>query len=68
MARIRDESTWVAENFQAAQTKVYVSPIGDGPGPYVLTDSYKTAAWELAAHRIGLAAARLAILLNDAFQ
>jgi len=68
MARIRDESTWVAESFQAAQSKVYVSPIGDGPGPYVLTDLYETAAWELAAHRIGLAAARLAILLNDAFQ
>jgi len=68
MASIRDESTWVAESFQAAQSKVYVSPIGDGPGPYVLTDSYKTTAWELAAHRISLAAVRLANLLNDALQ
>ncbi|HKC93829.1 MAG TPA: S1/P1 nuclease [Nitrospira sp.] len=68
MARIRDEATWVAESFQAAQSKVYVSPIGEGTGPYVLTDSYRTAAWKLAAHRTGLAAARLAILLNDALQ
>jgi S1/P1 Nuclease len=68
MAGIRDESTWVAESFQAAQSKVYVSPIGDGLGPYVLTESYQTAAWELAAHRIALAATRLANLLNDALQ
>lgn len=68
LASISDESIWIKESFEAAQTHVYVSPIGAGIGPYEVTDSYKAAAQELAAQRIALAGTRLANLLNDALR
>lgn len=68
LASIGDENVWIRESFEAAQTHVYVSPIEVGDGPYEVTDSYVSAARELAAHRIALAGARLANLLNDALR
>ena len=68
LASISDEVTWIEESFQAAQTHVYVSPIGVGPGPYVLRKSYQAAARDLAVQRIALAGVRLANLLNDVLQ
>jgi S1/P1 nuclease len=68
LASIGDEDVWIQESFVAAQTQVYVSPIEVGDGPYEVTDSYVSAARELAAHRIALAGARLANLLNDALR
>jgi len=67
-AAIIDEAVWIRESFEAAQTYVYVLPIGAGAGPFELTDAYAGAAQELAGQRIALAGARLANLLNDAFR
>jgi S1/P1 Nuclease len=60
-----DEKEWVAEGFQAAQKVVYAPPVGAGDGPYTLTPEYKKRAGNLAKHRVALAGARLAKLLND---
>ncbi|HSF69632.1 MAG TPA: S1/P1 nuclease [Nitrospira sp.] len=68
LASIADEDVWIRESFEAAQTHVYVSPIEVGDGPYEVTDSYVSAARELAGQRIALAGARLANLLNDALR
>jgi hypothetical protein len=68
VASIIDEAVWIQESFDAAQTHVYVSPIGVGVGPYEVNDRYQAAAQQLAAQRIALAGARLANLLNDALQ
>ena len=68
LAAISGEATWIDESFQVAQAQVYVSPIGVGPGPYVLDDSYKAAAQEIAAQRIALAGVRLANVLNEALK
>ena len=68
LASIGDEVVWIQESFEAAQTHVYVLPIGVGVGPYEVTDNYTAAAQELAARRIALAGARLANLLNEALR
>lgn len=68
LALIDDEGKWTQESFEAAQAQVYVSPIGVGPGPYVLDDAYKAAAQEIARQRLALAGVRLANLLNDALK
>ncbi len=58
------EADWVAESFQDAQQDVYVSPIGNGLGPFQLTSAYKKAAKKLAQQRVALAGARLANMIN----
>ena len=68
LAAISDEAVWIRESFEAAQARVYASPIGVGAGPYEVSDGYKTAAEQLAMQRVALAGARLANLLNDAFR
>lgn len=68
LASIGDEGAWIRESFEAAQSAAYASPIGVGPGPYELTDGYRSAARELARQRLALAGARLANLLNEALQ
>lgn len=57
-------SAWINESFADAQSKVYVSPIGEGNGPFHLTATYQDAAKQEAKQRVALAAARLANLLN----
>ncbi len=61
-----DVSAWVQEGLKLAQTKVYVTPIGDGDGPFVITPAYQAAAYTLGQERMALAGARLANLLNQA--
>ena len=68
LASISDESAWIRESFEVAQTHVYAPPIAVGAGPYELTDEYLEAAQDLAAQRIALAGARLANLINDALR
>jgi hypothetical protein len=63
---IADEVTWAHESFEAAKTYAYADPIGEGSGPYALTEEYKRAAWKIAQQRAALAGARLANLLNGA--
>ena len=65
---ITDVNVWVQEGLTLAQTKVYVAPIGDGAGPFVITPAYQTAAYALGQARIALAGARLANLLNQALE
>jgi hypothetical protein len=56
---------WTEESFADARSKVYVSPIGEGDGPFQLTDAYCKAAQQEARQRIALAGARLANVLNN---
>jgi hypothetical protein len=50
-------------HIEAAKSRVYVTPpIGEGPGPFTLTESYKAEA--LAKQRIALAGARLSNLIE----
>ena len=65
LAAKTSETDWVTESFNAAQTNVYITPIGPDLGPFTLTTSYKTAAKKVAGQRIALAGARLANLLNN---
>jgi hypothetical protein len=59
-----DGASWVHESFLAAESNVYVPPIGPGTGPYAITPEYFQAARKLANERVALAGARLANLLN----
>jgi S1/P1 Nuclease len=68
LASIADEKLWTAESFQAAKQSVYVPPIDVGAPPYTITESYRTAALDLAQQRVALAGARLANLLNEALK
>ena len=63
-AAISDESVWVSEGVQLAQTAVYVPPVGLGDGPFSLDAAYQKAALALGREQISLAGARLANLLN----
>jgi hypothetical protein len=55
-----DESEAAAEGF------AYAPPIGEGDGPYTLTDDYQQKAIEIAHVQAAVAGARLAALLNAA--
>jgi len=57
-------SIWIDESFADAKSKVYVSPIEKGDGPFELTATYRNAARQEARTRIALAGARLAKVLN----
>jgi hypothetical protein len=61
-----DVGVWTAEGLDLAKTKVYVTPIGVGDGPFTVTPAYQGDMSDLGEKRIALAGARLANLLNDA--
>jgi S1/P1 Nuclease len=65
---IDDERQWIRESFAIAQNSVYIPPIGDGPGPWHLDGPYRSIAHRVAGDRLGLAAARLAHVLNESFR
>jgi hypothetical protein len=67
-AAITDEKVWIKESSAAAKSTVYKAPIGDGEGPFNLTQRYDTKAKALADKRVALAGARLANMLNAAFK
>src|SRR5262249_33321601 len=59
-------SDWIKESFDAAKQASYKSPpIGAGAGPFTLTQTYRTAARNVAEKRIALAGSRLAKILNE---
>ena len=66
-AALTDVNVWIQEGLTLAQTKLYVAPIGDGDGPFAITPAYQAMAYALGQERIALAGARLANLLNQAF-
>jgi len=68
LAAVSDESQWIKESFAIAKQSVYAGPIGVGAGPFTTDADYKTAAVKIADEQIALAGARLAKLLNAAFQ
>jgi hypothetical protein len=61
-----DPEIWFDESEAAAEAFAYAPPIGDGDGPYNLTDGYRQKAIEVAHAQAGVAGARLAGLLNAA--
>lgn len=67
-AVVEDPAIWVQESERLAEQFVYAGPIGDGAGPFALTDGYQEDAKRIAEQRVALAGARLAQLINAALQ
>jgi hypothetical protein len=63
-AAVADETVWITEGVELAQSKVYVPPIAVGDGPFCVDEAYQKAALTMGKQQISLAAARLANLLN----
>jgi hypothetical protein len=61
---VLDPQKWADEGFAIAKSDVYHTPIGNGAGPFTLTDTYKQNAKKIAGERVALAAARLANILK----
>ena len=64
VAAIDDEQVWIRESFSIAQNSVYIAPIGDGPGPWVIDAPYRSIAHRVVGDRLALAGARLAHVLE----
>jgi hypothetical protein len=63
---IADTQTWVTNSFQLAQTAVYMNPPVDaGSPPFHATAEYTMASKALATKQVGLAGARLALIIKD---
>lgn len=67
-AAISDPTAWLNESLLIAKTAVYATPIKASHGPFTLTKAYEVKAGSYAEQRAALAGARLARLLNAAFQ
>jgi hypothetical protein len=65
-AAIEDPTAWVLESERLAEQFVYAGPIGDGAGPFALTDAYQAEAHRVALQQVALGGARLARLINGA--
>jgi hypothetical protein len=66
MANNLDAAVWIQESFEAAKSQAYRNPpIGIGPGPFTVTQSYRNTSRTLARRRAALAGARLARILNN---
>jgi hypothetical protein len=63
-----DVLAWVNEGFAIAKESVYSPPIGDGRGPFTLTDAYKQSAKQIAENRAAIAGVRLGKLLNSSLR
>jgi hypothetical protein len=68
VAAIDDESKWARESWEIAQHSVYMSPVGNGRGPYSMDGPYRSAAHTVVRQRLALAGARLAHVLNEALR
>ncbi len=63
---IADTQKWVDKSFQLARTAVYVNPPLDaGDPPFRATTEYAAASKALATKQVGLAGARLAMIIKD---
>ncbi len=62
-AKVSNPHAWITESFELAKGTVY-EPIGDGKGPFQLSEDYQDDAKTIAEERVALAGARLAKLLN----
>ena len=61
-----DPEIWFDESEAAAEVFAYAPPVGDGDGPFTLTDAYQQKAIDVAHAQAAVAGARLAALLNAA--
>ena len=64
--RVLTPQVWFDESEAAAEVFAYAQPIGEGDGPYTLTDDYQQKAIDVAHAQAAVAGARLAALLNAA--
>lgn len=55
---------WMLDSFDLAVSEVYRTPIGNGLGPFTITETYRRNAKTVAQRQAVLAAARLANLIN----
>jgi hypothetical protein len=63
---IADTQAWVDKSFQLARTAVYVNPpLDTGSPPFRATTDYTAASKALATKQVGLAGARLALIIKD---
>lgn len=60
----RNAKDWMKESFDLAQTRVYISPIRPGNGPFDLNSQYQQNAFALSKERVALGGERLANILN----
>jgi hypothetical protein len=67
-AVVEDFATWVRESERLAEQHVYAGRIGDGAGPFALTDAYQADARRIAEQLVALAGARLARLIANALR
>lgn len=65
LATNMDPRDWIMESHRGCKKVVYAPPIGEGLGPFTITDEYRKNASAYAKRRVALAGARLANLLND---
>ncbi|RDJ19630.1 phospholipase [Bosea caraganae] len=68
LAKIGDPERWIEESAALAKTYAYAAPVSNGSNAVPLTREYETNARNIARSQAALAAARLANLLNAAFQ
>lgn len=62
-----DVGHWLHDSFSLAKSVVYQAPVRGKLGPYQLTETYKVKAGSTAEKQVALAGARLAKILNSAF-
>lgn len=67
-ADLADTQKWIDRNFELAKTKVYISPVKQGDGPYRATATYTTKAKNLAKQQVALAGARMAAIIKADLQ
>ncbi|MGJ5176529.1 S1/P1 nuclease [Bradyrhizobium oligotrophicum] len=67
-AQQSDPAIWAQESFDLVKQFAYASPVSTGTAAVALSRDYETNARNIARTRAALAAARLANLLNAAFQ
>jgi hypothetical protein len=65
---LADTQKWIDAGFELAKTKVYISPVKQGDGPYRATATYTTKAKNLAKQQVALAGARMAAIIKADLQ
>lgn len=57
---------WITQSFELARSTVYKNPpIGNGTGPFTVTNGYRNAASALAKKQVALAGERMANILKN---
>jgi hypothetical protein len=64
---VSDPNKWIEESHELALKYAYAEPVASGRNAIELTREYETNARKLAEEQIAIAAARLANLINKAF-